>query len=73
MIFWCLFAFITSGYEHSIANMTLLTISLLSPFSADVSIFGYFYNILVVTLGNMVGGILFVAMPYFIISKREEV
>jgi nitrite transporter NirC len=73
MIFWCLFAFITSGYEHSIANMTLLTIGLLSPLSADVSIFGYFYNILVVTLGNMVGGILFVAMPYFIISKREEV
>ena len=24
MIFWCLFAFITSGFEHSVANMTLL-------------------------------------------------
>lgn len=73
MIFWCLFAFITSGFEHSIANMTLLTISLLSPFSQDISLIGYFYNILIVTLGNMVGGILFVAMPYYIISKKEEV
>lgn len=73
MIFWCLFAFITSGFEHSIANMTLLTIGLLSPFSADISLIGYFYNILIVTLGNMVGGILFVAIPYYIISKKKEV
>lgn len=73
MIFWCLFAFITSGFEHSIANMTLLTIGLLTPFSADISFMGYFYNIFIVTLGNMIGGILFVAIPYYIISKKEEV
>lgn len=73
MIFWCLFAFITSGFEHSIANMTLLTIGLLSPFGEQISTVGYFYNIFVVTLGNMVGGILFVALPYYIISKKEEV
>ena len=23
-IFWCLYAFIASGFEHSVANMTLL-------------------------------------------------
>lgn len=72
MIFWCLFAFITSGYEHSIANMTLLTVSLLSPGAAAVSIGGYFYNILVVTLGNMIGGILFVALPYALICRQKE-
>lgn len=71
MIFWCLFAFITTGYEHSIANMSLLTLSLLSPMGADVSLSGYFYNILVVTLGNMVGGICFVALPYGLISKED--
>lgn len=70
MIFWCLFAFITSGYEHSIANMTLLTSGLLTPFSADISVFGYFYNIFIVTLGNMIGGILFIATPYYLITKR---
>ncbi len=72
MVFWCLFAFITAGYEHSIANMTLLTAALFAPMGAAVSLGGYFYNILVVTLGNMLGGILFVALPYYIVSKRRE-
>ena len=27
-IFWCLYAFIASGFEHSVANMTLLSIVL---------------------------------------------
>jgi len=73
MIFWCLFAFITSGFEHSIANMTLLSISLFAPFESAISISGYLYNIVVVTLGNMAGGILFVALPYYMISKKKEV
>lgn len=73
MIFWCLFIFITSGFEHSIANMTLLTIALCSPGTAAVSISGYIYNIGIVTLGNMVGGILFVAIPYYLISRKNKV
>ncbi|WP_195988175.1 formate/nitrite transporter family protein [Clostridium sp. D53t1_180928_C8] len=72
MIFWCLFIFITAGFEHSVANMTLLTIALLSPGTAAVSIVGYIYNIVVVTLGNMVGGILFVAIPYYLISRKGK-
>jgi len=72
MIFWCLFIFITCGFEHSVANMTLLTIALLAPGTAAVSISGYIYNIGMVTLGNMVGGILFVAIPYYLISKKSQ-
>ena len=72
MIFWCLFIFITAGFEHSIANMTLLTIGLLSPGTAAVSIAGYIYNIGVVTLGNMIGGIFFVAIPYYLISRKNK-
>ena len=72
MIFWCLFIFITAGFEHSIANMTLLTIGLLSPGTAAVSIAGYIYNIGVVTLGNMIGGIFFVAVPYYLISRKNK-
>ena len=72
MIFWCLFVFITSGYEHSIANMTLLSVSLLNPMNAGISLAGYLYNILVVTLGNMVGGILLLSLPYYIISKKDQ-
>ncbi len=72
MIFWCLFAFITSGFEHSIANMTLLTIGLLNPMGQAITVGGYFTNILVVTLGNMVGAILVLAIPYFIIQKEKN-
>ncbi len=73
MIFWCLFVFITAGFEHSVANMTLLTIGLLSPAGAAVSIGGYAYNIAMVTLGNMVGGAVFMAVPYYIISRKKKV
>lgn len=68
MIWWCLFAFITCGFEHSIANMTLLTIALLEPAGAAVSAGGWLYNLLVVTAGNMAGGILLAAAPYAVIA-----
>lgn len=70
IIFWCLFAFITTGYEHGIANMSLLTVSLLAPFETGVTLGGYFYNILVASAGNMVGGVMGIGIPYYIISKR---
>src|SRR5690606_18379156 len=30
-IWWCLFAFIACGYEHSVANMTLLSLAMILP------------------------------------------
>ncbi|MDR2923272.1 MAG: formate/nitrite transporter family protein [Treponema sp.] len=70
MIFWCLLAFITTGYEHSVANMTLLTVSLLSPAAGvAVSLGGWVYNIALSTIGNIIGGIVFVALPYSAIGK----
>lgn len=72
MVWWCLFCFITCGFEHSIANMTLLTVGVLAPGEALVSLGGYFYNILVVTLGNVVGAVLFIALPYWQISMKKE-
>ena len=72
IIFWCLLAFITTGYEHCVANMTLLTVSLLSPAAdAAVSLGGWVYNIALSTVGNMIGGILFVALPYSVISRQK--
>ena len=72
MIFWCLFAFITSGFEHSVANMTLLSVGLFGALHEGVSVAGYLYNLSVVTLGNIVGGILFVAVPYLLVSSQKE-
>lgn len=70
MIFWCIFVFNVCGFEHCIANMTYLTIGLLSPFAEAISIGGYFYNILIATVGNIVGGAVFVGLPYYIIGRR---
>jgi nitrite transporter NirC len=33
---------------------------------------GCLYNLLIVTVGNMIGGILFVAVPYYLISKSKK-
>ena len=64
MIFWCLFAFIGSGYEHSIANQSLMSLALLLPHGAEVSVVGFIHNQIFVTAGNMVGGGLLVGMVY---------
>ena len=68
MIFWCLFAFIGSGYEHSIANQSLMSIALLLPHGPEVSLAGFFHNQVFVTLGNMVGGGVMVGMVYVFAS-----
>ena len=61
MVFWCLFAFVTSGFEHSIANMALLTIGLLVNHGdialETVNLAGLAHNLIHVTVGTMVGGI----------------
>ena len=72
MVFWCLFAFITTGFEHSIANMTLFTVAMLQPVHEAVSAGGSVYNIAIVTLGNIVGGALFVALPYYVAGRRDK-
>ena len=71
MCFWCLFAFITTGFEHSIANMTLLTSALLVPAGQAVSVNGWIFNLAAVTLGNIIGGAVFVALPYYVASRQK--
>lgn len=72
MVFWCLLAFFATGFEHSIANMTLLTLALINNGGNEaITMGGYWYNLVVVTLGNMLGAILFVALPYHLASKQK--
>ncbi|HEX2033697.1 MAG TPA: formate/nitrite transporter family protein [Chloroflexota bacterium] len=68
LIFWCLFAFIGAGFEHSVANMTLLSIGLFLPHEAPVTWGGFVANLVPVTLGNVVGGAGFVAAMYWLAS-----
>lgn len=72
MVFWCLFAMIVCGFEHSIANMTTLTLGLLKGGTLGVGIGGYLYNLLWVTLGNILGESVFIAIPYYFIYRNEK-
>lgn len=71
MIFWCLFAFITAGFEHSIANMTIFAMGLFMPHPETVSIAGMFANLIPVTIGNMLGGGLMLGGTYFYMGNTE--
>jgi nitrite transporter NirC len=70
MIFWCLFAFIASGFEHSVANMTLFSIALLGDHPETVSLGGMFYNLLWVSLGNIIAGVVFMGAGYWQANGR---
>jgi len=68
LIFWCLFAFIGIGFEHSIANQSFLGMALFLPHEAAVSWAGFWYNQFFVVLGNIVGGGMFVGGLYWFVS-----
>ena len=69
MVFWIIVIFFTAGFEHSVANMVLLSLDFMAPGTA-MTMGSYFYNILTATLGNMIGGIFFVAVPYTLMAKK---
>ncbi|MCM3068403.1 formate/nitrite transporter family protein [Priestia flexa] len=71
LVFWMLFAFVASGYEHSVANMTFLGLALLHPHPETISLAGLLHNLIPVTLGNIVGGALFVGSVYWFINKKQ--
>jgi nitrite transporter len=68
VIFWCLFVFIGSGYEHSVANMTLLTLALLGNHPESVTLWGFVHNMVWVTLGNAISGVVFMGIGYWYVS-----
>lgn len=71
MIFWCLFAFIGAGYEHSVANMTLLGMNLLTAHDPRITWGGFVHNLVPVTLGNIVGGAVVVGAAYFYVARGQ--
>lgn len=90
-IFFPIWLFITSGFEHSIANMYYIPAGLLAlsnpAYVAQATELGVtsaqlaglnwgtfvLNNLLPVTLGNMIGGIVFVGMAsYFVFLKKAK-
>jgi len=83
--FFPIMLFVASGFEHSIANMYFMAMGLFVKGSdaiiaaanlpeaklAAVNMGGFFHNLIPVTIGNMVGGILFVAVFYYAVFKTK--
>ncbi len=74
LIFMCLFAFITTGFEHSIANMTIYAVGLFSDAINGVGITQFVANLVPVTIGNIVGGAVVLGLGIFNLksSKSKE-
>lgn len=67
MVFWCIFVFMVCGFEHSVANMSTLGVALVMK---SAMFWEYVRDIGLVTMGNIVGGVLFVAFPYWLCARR---
>ena len=68
LVSWCLFVFVAGGFEHSIANMTILQ---LAAVRGNDNYINMAYNLLYSGIGNVIGG-LFIAIPYYLINKDKS-
>ena len=58
-------AFVTLGFEHSVANMYFIPLAMFQV-GNEITVSAFLYNLTWVTLGNIVGGSVFVALVYWI-------
>lgn len=85
-IFTCIFpvmAFVAMGFEHCIANMFFLPMGILASSQgfgtqidasllANVNIGGAAYNICLATVGNIIGGAIFVGALYWLAYRKKD-
>ncbi|WP_438971438.1 formate/nitrite transporter family protein [Methylophaga sp.] len=74
-------AFVAMGFEHCVANMYMIPVAILASLDPaivaasglevsqlnELSLNGFLMNIIPVTLGNIIGGGVFVAMTYYLV------
>ena len=61
-IYFPIMAFVASGYEHSVANMYFLPVGLIMKGEFTSNFFTMFNNLIPVTIGNIIGGLLIVLL-----------
>ena len=66
-------AFVACGFEHSVANMFFLPLGMVltAGSAAPLSLAGALSNLVLVTLGNIIGGTVLVALVYWFIYLRS--
>jgi formate/nitrite transporter FocA (FNT family) len=83
-IWFPIMAFVSSGFEHSIANMYFISAGILTqPFANQTAISAFtgiqnlnwagfwLNNMIIVTIGNIVGGMFFVGVIYWVAFRKE--
>lgn len=66
-------AFVACGLEHSVANMYFLPLGMMLTLggTAPIALDGVVNNLLLVTIGNMFGGTVLVALVYWSVYLRN--
>jgi nitrite transporter len=67
VLWWCLFAFVAAGFEHSIANMTIFSLAVLNHAATWSDLWR---NLLFTVPGNIIGGGLLVGLVYAYLAGR---
>lgn len=83
-IWFPIMCFVSTGFEHSIANMYFIGAGILTlPYADPTAVSGYLgianvnwvgfwmNNMIIVTLGNIVGAMFFVAVIYWVAFRKE--
>ena len=77
-IFLPILAFVVSGFEHSVANMYYLSAGFLAKMTGEfvansdaITLFNItISNLLPVTIGNIIGGMVLIALPYWFVYLK---
>ena len=70
MILMCISGFVISGFEHSVANMGNFAVALM--LLPAVPFVGIVKNLAIVTIGNIVGGSILLALPLWFSEKGSD-
>ncbi|MDH7593508.1 MAG: formate/nitrite transporter family protein [Methanomicrobiales archaeon] len=83
-IWFPIMAFVSTGFEHSIANQYFISAGILMlPYADPTAVSGYLgianlnwvgfwlNNMIIVTIGNIVGGMIFVGVLYWVAFRKE--
>jgi formate/nitrite transporter len=64
-------AFVALGFEHSVANMYLIPIAAMQPGSTITTV-DFLTNLIPVTIGNVIGGGVLVAVTYWLVYLKKS-
>lgn len=72
IIWFCLYAFIAAGFEHSVANMTVFSVALLSDHPTSITLVEAARNLFFVSIGNAFAGVVIMGFGYWFAAGRPH-